>query len=63
MTVAQQAYAATLPGQEEQRQALIMELLPQVRYIARHIHERLPQHILLEDLVHAGILHCSSPTW
>ena len=56
MTVAQQAYAATPPVQDEQRQALIMELLPQVRYIARHIHERLPQHILLEDLVHAGIL-------
>jgi RNA polymerase sigma factor for flagellar operon FliA len=56
MTEAQQAYAAKLPAQDEQRQALIMELLPQVRYIARHIHERLPQHILLEDLVHAGIL-------
>jgi RNA polymerase sigma factor for flagellar operon FliA len=56
MTEAQQAYAAKLPAQDENRQALIMELLPQVRYIARHIHERLPQHILLEDLVHAGIL-------
>jgi RNA polymerase sigma factor for flagellar operon FliA len=56
MTEAQQAYAAKLPAHDEQRQALIMELLPQVRYIARHIHERLPQHILLEDLVHAGIL-------
>ena len=56
MSEAKQAYAAKLPVQDEQRQALIMELLPQVRYIARHIHERLPQHILLEDLVHAGIL-------
>ena len=33
-----------------------MEHLPQVRYIARHIHDRLPQHVSMEDLVHAGIL-------
>ena len=33
-----------------------MEALPQVRYIARRIHGHLPHHILLEDLVHAGVL-------
>ena len=33
-----------------------MEQLPQVRYIARRIHGHLPRHVLLEDLVHAGVL-------
>jgi len=35
---------------------LLMEQLPQVKFIARRIHERLPQHVPLEDLVHAGIV-------
>lgn len=35
---------------------LVAEQLPQVRYIARRIHERLPQHVQLEDLVQAGVL-------
>src|SRR5579864_8300279 len=35
---------------------LLMEQLPQVRYIARRIHDRLPSHIQLDDLVQAGIL-------
>ncbi|MGE5111449.1 MAG: sigma-70 family RNA polymerase sigma factor [Acidobacteriaceae bacterium] len=41
---------------EHERERLITEQLPQVRYIARRIHERLPQHVQLEDLVHAGVL-------
>lgn len=36
--------------------AVLMEQLPQVRYIARRIHERLPKHVPLEDLVHAGVI-------
>ncbi len=35
---------------------LVTEQLPQVRYIARRIHEHLPQHVSLEDLVQAGVL-------
>ena len=35
---------------------LLMEQLPQVKFIARRIHERLPQHVPFEDLVHAGIV-------
>ena len=35
---------------------LLLEQLPQVKYIARRIHERLPQHVPFEDLVHAGIV-------
>jgi RNA polymerase sigma factor FliA len=39
----------------EQEQQLI-EHLPTVRYLARRIHERLPQHVELEDLVSAGVV-------
>ena len=38
------------------RDMLLMEHLPTVRYIARRIHERLPQHVDLEDLVSAGVV-------
>src|SRR6202142_4375103 len=41
---------------DEERERLLMEQLPQVRYIARRIHERLPRHVPLEDLVHAGVV-------
>ena len=35
---------------------LLLEQLPQVKYIARSIHERLPQHVPFEDLLNAGIV-------
>lgn len=38
------------------REAMILEHLPQVRLIARKIHERLPESISVEDLVSAGVL-------
>lgn len=38
------------------RNRLLMEHLPQVRYIARRIRDRLPAYVQLEDLVHAGVL-------
>src|SRR6266481_3011101 len=37
------------------REQILMEQLPQVRYIARRIHDRLPRHVAFEDLVHAGV--------
>lgn len=40
----------------EQREKLIMEHLPQVRLIARRIHERLPDSVNLEDLISTGIV-------
>lgn len=49
-----QAYSAW-PDKEE-RDRILMEQLPQVRYLARRIHERLPRHVPLEDLVHAGVI-------
>jgi RNA polymerase sigma factor FliA len=39
---------------EQERQ--LLEHLPIVRYIARRIHERLPQHVDMEDLVSAGVV-------
>lgn len=55
MSQAQAAYKEQLDEKEE-RDRLIMGELPQVYYIARRIHERLPQHVPLEDLVHAGVI-------
>jgi RNA polymerase sigma factor for flagellar operon FliA len=41
---------------KEERDRVLLEQLPQVRYLARRIHERLPRHVPLEDLVHAGVI-------
>jgi RNA polymerase sigma factor FliA len=40
----------------EDRDRLLVEHLPTVRFIARRIHERLPQHVELDDLVSAGVV-------
>ncbi len=40
----------------EERERLILEHLPQVRLIARRIHERLPESVSLDDLVSTGIV-------
>ncbi len=40
----------------EERERMILEHLPQVRLIARRIHERLPESVSLEDLVSTGIV-------
>jgi RNA polymerase sigma factor for flagellar operon FliA len=39
-----------------ERERLILEHLPQVRLIARRIHERLPGSVSLEDLISTGIV-------
>lgn len=47
------------PNQEfssADRDRLLLEHLPTVRYIARRIHERLPQQVELDDLVSAGMV-------
>src|ERR1022692_2928259 len=41
---------------EEEFERIVLEQMPQVKYIARRIHEHLPQHVPFEDLVHAGIV-------
>ena len=47
------ADAARFTPEQEQ---IMVEHLPVVRYIARRIHERLPQHVEMEELVSAGVL-------
>jgi len=42
-----------LTGEQER---VLLEHLPIVRYLARRIHERLPQHVDIEDLVSAGVV-------
>lgn len=49
-------YQDTAVHAAEERDRLILEHLPQVRLIARRIHERLPESVNLEDLVSAGVL-------
>jgi len=38
------------------RDQMLLEHLPTVRYLARRIHERLPQHVELDDLISAGVV-------
>jgi RNA polymerase sigma factor FliA len=40
----------------EEREQILLRYLPEVRYIARHIADRLPPHVPFDDLVQAGIL-------
>jgi RNA polymerase sigma factor FliA len=39
-----------------QRDKLVLDHLEQVQFVARRIHSRLPPQVVLEDLVHAGVL-------
>jgi RNA polymerase sigma factor for flagellar operon FliA len=39
-----------------EQEKLMIEHLPIVRFIARRIHERLPQHVPIEDLYSAGVV-------
>lgn len=44
------------PLPDEERERIMLEHMPAVRWMARRIHERLPQHVDMEDLVSAGTL-------
>jgi RNA polymerase sigma factor for flagellar operon FliA len=39
-----------------EQEHILLEHLPVVRFLARRIHERLPQHVDIEDLVSAGVV-------
>jgi RNA polymerase sigma factor for flagellar operon FliA len=57
MTAAECAYLENAgQNDEDRRQAIILEQLPQVYHIAARIHERLPRQVPLEDLVQEGVL-------
>jgi len=51
-------YAYTMSGdsQAAEREQLILDHLPQVRLIARKIHERLPESVSLDDLISTGVV-------
>ncbi len=51
-----QAHDADGERASEERERLILEHLPQVRLIARRIHERLPESVNLEDLISTGTI-------
>jgi RNA polymerase sigma factor for flagellar operon FliA len=53
-TTAKMPPPAPLEGPERDR--LLLEHLATVRYLAHRIHERLPQHVELDDLISAGIV-------
>ena len=48
--------ATSAPTDTASTDALLVAHLSTVRYVARRIHERLPQHVDLEELVSAGVL-------
>lgn len=50
------SYAVSPVIDDEERERLILEHLPQVRLIARRIQERLPDNISLDDLVSTGVI-------
>src|ERR1700716_711381 len=56
MVEAMHGYSATGLMDEEERERLIRDHLPQVRLIARRIQERLPESISLDDLISTGVL-------
>ncbi len=47
---------AGLPVLTGEQERVLLEHLPIVRFLARRIHERLPQHVDIEDLVSAGVV-------
>ena len=49
------AAMTAVPVDADERERQLLEHLPMVRYIARRIHERLPQHVEMDDLVSAGV--------
>jgi RNA polymerase sigma factor for flagellar operon FliA len=45
-----------VPSRAAEQERLMIEHLPTVRYVARQIHERLPQHVEFDELISAGTL-------
>jgi RNA polymerase sigma factor FliA len=48
------ATATSKQNSTDERECMILEHLPQVRLIARRIHERLPESVSLDDLISTG---------
>lgn len=50
------AYATSPDLSPAEREQLILEHMPQVRLIARRIHDRLPESVSLDDLISTGVV-------
>lgn len=50
------AYYETSSAQADERERLILENLPQVRWIATRYHERLSAYVSFDDLMSAGVI-------
>jgi len=50
------SYQSGTEAATEERERLILEHLPQVRLIARRIHDRLPDSVSLDDLISTGVV-------
>ncbi len=50
------AYQTGTESAAEERERVILDHLPQVRLIARRIHDRLPDSVSLDDLISTGIV-------
>jgi RNA polymerase sigma factor FliA len=50
------AYTTSTGLSAAEREQLILEHLPQVRLIARRIHDRLPESVILDDLISTGVV-------
>lgn len=53
---AKQNYQDVSKMDQDERDLLFMQTLPEVHYIAKRIHDRLPPHVPFEDLVNAGVV-------
>ncbi len=57
MASASYAYRDTVNADAaRQREALVLRHLPQVNLIANRIHDRMPSHVCLDDLVSSGVM-------
>jgi len=50
------AQATIAEGESPTRDEMILESLPQVKLIASRIHDKLPESVVLDDLISAGVL-------
>ena len=56
LEAAKRAYDNQLRVDPAERERLILEHLPLVRHIAKRVHSRVPPSVMLDDLIHSGIL-------
>jgi len=56
LEAAKKAYESQFPLDAAERERLILENLPLVRYIAKRVHSRVPPNVMLDDLINSGIL-------